>query len=118
MPRVDCTAPLQPAPGNISQNKSPMFLVGGSADTIVAPGTLITPLTYNPARVPVIYGIQKGASHFEPVGNGGGIRGYLTAWMRYHLLNDLEAKKLFYGENCGLCTDSGWNVRKKNWTEQ
>ena len=90
--KVDCTAPLQPAPGSINQNHAPMFLVGGSADTIVAPGTLITPLTFNPAPNPVIYGIQKGAGHFEPTRNGGGIRGYLTAWMRYHLMGDENAE--------------------------
>ena len=54
----------------------------------------------------------------EPVMNGGGIRGYLTAWMRYHLMADQDAKQLFYGDDCGLCTDSGWTVRKKNWIEE
>jgi hypothetical protein len=40
-------------------------------------------------------GMAKGAAHTAIEGNGGNHRGYLTAWMSYHLLGDQKAKKAF-----------------------
>jgi hypothetical protein len=37
-----------------------------------------------------------------------------TAWMRVHLLGDTELRSWFYGADCKLCTDSAWNIDRKN----
>jgi hypothetical protein len=37
-----------------------------------------------------------------------------TAWMRVHLMGDTELRPWFYGDSCKLCTDSAWNIDRKN----
>ena len=111
-PRVTCTAPIQPAPGNVGGLQGPMFVIAGSDDTIVSP-QLVSLTVYGPATVPSVFGILAGADHFAPVGSAEGMRGYLTAWFRLHLMKDESARNLFYGENCSICNDSNWTVQRK-----
>ncbi|MCA9665574.1 MAG: hypothetical protein KC503_08295 [Myxococcales bacterium] len=112
--RVKCTAPIQPSPGNAPGLKGPMFVIAGGKDTIVVP-QLVEGLTYNPAKVPSVYGELIAADHFTPIGNAGDeIRGYLTAWLRAQLYGEAGAKALFYGANCGICGDAKWRVKRKN----
>jgi len=118
-PRVTVTAPIQPYTlglGHRSSSQSnqngPMFLMTGGIDAIAAPTLNALPV-YNRANVPVFWGELRLAGHFEPVGNGGGYRGPSTAWFRYHLMDDNNARNYFYGANCTLCRDLGWSVRKK-----
>jgi hypothetical protein len=40
-----------------------------------------------------------------------------TAWMRVHLMGDTELRSWFYGASCKLCTDSAWNIDRKNMDE-
>lgn len=112
-PRVKCTAPVEPAPGNAKGLKGPMFLIAGSADTIVG-SWMVTSTVYSPSPVPTVYGILKGATHFTPIGAADGMRGYLTAWFRAQLMNDQAAKTRFYGQSCGICVDPSWTVQRKN----
>jgi hypothetical protein len=37
-----------------------------------------------------------------------------TAWMRVHLMGDTDLRSWFYGASCKLCTDSAWNIDRKN----
>lgn len=117
--RVTATAPFQPYTiglGHRSSSQSnqngPMFLMTGGADTIAAPARNAEPV-FNRANVPVFWGELNSASHFVPVGNAGGFRGPSTAWLRYHLMADQNARGMFYGNNCTLCSDRGWTVRRK-----
>ncbi len=117
--RVTVTAPFQPYTiglGHRSSSQSnqsgPMFLMTGGNDTIASPSRNAQPV-FTRANVPVFWGELNSASHFEPVGNGGGYRGPSTAWMRFHLMGDQNAQNTFYGNNCTLCTDRSWTVRKK-----
>lgn len=112
-PVVVATAPIQPAPGSVQSLQGPMFLSAGSADTIVSADRLVEPLIFNRASVPTFYGVLDGASHFEPVGDGGRYRGPLTAWFRLQLMGDNTATSLFYGESCELCVSSEWDVKQR-----
>lgn len=38
----------------------------------------------------------------------------ITAWMRVHLMGDEALRTWFYGASCTLCTDSGWEIQRKN----
>jgi len=38
----------------------------------------------------------------------------ITAWMRVHLMADESLRSWFYGASCGLCTDSAWEIDRKN----
>ncbi len=115
-PSVLATAPIQPGPaiGAAGQQNGPMFLMAGSSDTIVSAGTLVKPLSYEPSNVATVYGVLQGADHFEPVGDGGGYRSYTTAWFRLHLMGEEQARSVFYGDDCGICTDGDWVVERKN----
>ncbi|HDY98189.1 MAG TPA: alpha/beta hydrolase [Pseudomonas sabulinigri] len=117
--RIKATAPFQPYTiglGHRSSSQSnqngPMFLMSGSFDTIAAPTLNALPV-YNRANVPVFWGELRGASHFEPIGNAGDFRGPSTAWFRYQLMDDQGAENTFYGNNCDLCSDRSWTVRRK-----
>jgi hypothetical protein len=37
-----------------------------------------------------------------------------TAWMRVHLMGDTALRSWFYGADCKLCTDTAWNIDRKN----
>ena len=39
---------------------------------------------------------------------------YVTAWMYAQLLDDVHAKKLFYGKDCGICSDTNWTITREN----
>lgn len=117
--RVKITAPIQPYTlglGHRSSSQSnqngPMFLMTGGLDTIASP-TLNAAPVFNQANVPVFWGELRAAGHFEPVGDGGGYRGPSTAWFRYHLMEDNNARSTFYGTYCTLCIDRSWTVQKK-----
>lgn len=118
--RITVTAPFQPYVLGLGHNTSsqrnqngPMFLMTGSSDTLAGPTLNGRPVFRN-ANVPVFWGNLRGAGHFVPAGNGGDYRGPSTAWYRFHLMGDSNAESLFYGRNCGLCSDRNWEVQRKD----
>ncbi len=112
-PRVTCTVPLAPSPGQIRQVTCPTFLVAGSADTIVS-ASLVRSMSYAPANAPTIFGIIAGADHFEFIGDAGKSRGYLTAWFMSYLQGDQVAQQAFE-EGGELSGNSNWSVERKNY---
>jgi len=120
--RVKVTAPLQPyiraiqgggtfATASIGQQRGPMFLVSGGADTIAVPNTHQRPV-FSGANVAVVWGTLAGATHFEAGGNAGDFRAPVTAWFRAKLMDDASAARLF-PPTCTLCTTAGWSVVSK-----
>jgi hypothetical protein len=118
-PRVKVTAPLQPyitwIPGGgtfdreaIWEQQGPMLLVSGSLDAVAIPLIHQRPV-YDDANQPVFWASKSGATHFEPVGDAGSMRGPITAWFRAWLLGDAAAAKVFSAP-CTLCSSTGWNV--------
>jgi hypothetical protein len=114
-PRIKCTAPIEPIPGNIHGLKGPMFLIAGAADSLVLPSG-ITSEIYNPALVPTIYGIAIRGNHLTPLVDGGMMRGYLTAWFCAELMEHDYAKNAFYGEDeeCEIYNNNNWDMMRKN----
>jgi dienelactone hydrolase len=111
-PRVTCTAPLAPSPGNVGKVNGPILLMAGEMDLIVSP-FLIYINTYIFASKPTIFGIISGKDHFVFLGDAGETRGYLTAWFMHHLQGDNYAAQAFIGE-CEICNHDKWKVRMKN----
>ncbi|MCP4675545.1 MAG: alpha/beta hydrolase [Deltaproteobacteria bacterium] len=120
--RVTITAPLQPyviglghQTSSQSQQSGPMFIMTGGKDTIAPPAMNQAPV-FNNSNVPTFWGTLKNADHaITPLGNAGGFRGPSTAWFRLHLMGDENARSMFYGEDCGLCTNSNWtNIQRKD----
>jgi dienelactone hydrolase len=114
--RVDTVIPIQPGPqGFIPSLRGPMFILAGQNDTIVPPSTVL--FRYNRAgQIPAVYGALAGADHFVPVGDGGGFRGMTTAWFRFWLMGDEQARGQFFGPTagCGICTDGAWSDVRRN----
>ncbi|MFD2356535.1 hypothetical protein ACFSTC_55695 [Nonomuraea ferruginea] len=58
---------------------------------------------------------MRGADHFTVVGDPGPFAAPTTAWWRFQLMDDLQARALFYGPNCGICVDSvTWSDVRRN----
>jgi hypothetical protein len=71
-------------------------------------------------KVPVVYGIPKGASHMSPTEIGDAtLRSRFAAasvgWLRYQLADDATQEAMFLGPTCTLCKDSNWTLQQKNW---
>lgn len=120
--RVTATAPIQPyityipfgglfLNSSIGQQRGPMLLISGTADTIAIPGIQQLPV-YNGLNRPVWWATRSGATHFEPVGDGGAFRGPVTAWFRARFMNDASADRVFTNP-CTLCSASGWSVARR-----
>lgn len=112
-PRVTCSAPLAPSPGDIRNVRGPIFLVAGADDTLVSPSR-VRSTSFNRATAPTFFGIAKGMDHMSFTGNIGLARGYVTAWFMYHLQNDIYAGEAFIGR-CEICNDTNWDVSQKNF---
>jgi len=111
-PRVTCTAPIEPIPGDVENLQGPMFLMGGALDTFV-PVSRIMSSIYDLSPVPTIFGVAGCANHFTALGDGGVFRGYLTAWFCAELMGHEYAQDVFYG-SCEICNNNNWTVYRKN----
>ncbi|WP_433331238.1 alpha/beta hydrolase family protein [Spirillospora sp. CA-294931] len=110
-PRVDTILPVQPGPlADIDKVHGPAFLMAGQNDTTVRPA-MVKAFYDDADHIPAIYGEVRDADHFTPVGDPGPFTGPTTAWFRFQLMNDPDARTEFYGPNCGICTDT------KTWSE-
>ncbi|WP_223778746.1 acetylxylan esterase [Streptomyces sp. 135] len=109
-PRVDTIAPIYPlAFSSGSRVRGPAVFYAGQNDTIVSPSTVRR--TYGQAtQVPAIYAEQRGADHYGIPG----LHGPITAWFRFHLMRDEQARSLYFGPDCGYCSSSYWSAFERN----
>jgi len=99
----------------VGQEKAhgPILMLSGGADTVAAP-TPHQERIYENAPHGVVWATLAGATHNAPaIGDSSQYRPVLTAWMLAQLKNDARASAVFRGSNCGLCTASGWTVKKR-----
>lgn len=54
--------------------------------------------------------VGHGATYSQP--NGGPFALGPLAWLQWQLEDDPAARAMFFGEECGLCTDSDWHLRR------
>ncbi len=66
-------------------------------------------------HLPAFYGARHNAGHtatvFHP--GGGEFANVATQWLEWTLKGDKKAGAMFVGKNCGLCTNSNWDVKSK-----
>ncbi|MEU7002292.1 acetylxylan esterase [Nonomuraea sp. NPDC046570] len=113
--RVDTILPIQPGPlANVDAVHGPMFILAGQYDSIVWPS--LVKAFYNDAdHIPAIYGEVRGANHFTVVGDPGPFAAPTTAWFRFQLMGDEEARGEFFGAGCRICADtSTWSSVRRN----
>jgi pimeloyl-ACP methyl ester carboxylesterase len=112
-PRVVATVPIQGAgAAGVAALQGPTFLIAGELDTLVAPDTVNA--AFQAATVPAVYGISIGQDHLMPGRDPTPILSGVTAWFRTHLAADDGARAMFYGDACGLCSDSAWQIERRN----
>jgi len=66
-------------------------------------------------NLPAFYGARHNAGHtatvFHP--GGGEFANVASNWLKWTFKGDKKAGAMFVGKNCGLCTNSNWDVRSK-----
>jgi Chlorophyllase enzyme len=117
-PRVDVTVPIQGNPFVPVENlHGPAFFLAGQNDFVV-PASGVRGAYERAAHVVAVFGNLAGANHLTPTGNGGGYRGPATAWLRFHLMGDEQARGLFFGPSCTYCGSSAWTEFLRNANAQ
>lgn len=97
---------------DVSKINIPYFMVAGTgkvdSETITPLSSLEENMDLLNAGVLAVYARRKDADHGEMLAKADG---YMTAWFRYTLMNDNEAKKVFLGDTPELENNS------ENWTD-
>jgi pimeloyl-ACP methyl ester carboxylesterase len=110
-PRVVCTAPIQPIPGDVEHLQGPTFVMGGGQDFIVPVDGIAEDIVI-PSPVATIFGILRDGTHFDPLDDADGYRGYVTAWFSGCLDGNPLAIQAFVAP-CTLCDNPEWNTFRK-----
>jgi hypothetical protein len=95
----------------------PVLLINGSdPDFMLATSAATFDMIDN---VPAFYGARHNAGHtatvFHP--GGGEFANVASNWLMWTFKGDRKAGSMFVGKNCGLCTNSNWDVRSKRIQE-
>jgi hypothetical protein len=112
-------APKSPYPGpdDLPKLHGPVLLINGSdPDFMMATSAATFDMINN---VPAFYGARHNAGHtatvFHP--GGGEFANVASNWLMWTFKGDKKAGAMFVGKNCGLCTNSNWDVRSKGIKE-
>lgn len=118
-PRVDTAVPIQPGPlADPDRMDEPVFYLAGQRDLTVWPA-LVKAFYRDSGHVPAVYGEVRGAGHLGSIADGGAFRAPVTAWLRFWLMGDENARGEFFGPDCGYCTDSTlWSDWQRNTDAQ
>jgi len=108
-------APTGAFPGmdDLKKLHGPVLLInGGDRDFLMASSKA----TYEAIdKLPAFYGSRHGAGHtataYHP--GGGEWANVATNWVMWQFKGDKQAKAMFVGSQCGLCTNSNWDVASK-----
>ena len=94
---------------DVTQINVPFFIMSGTRDIIVSPAEEnVASIQSVEAGVPALMAMSVGAGHLEIEKDGGSYRGYLTAWMAYHLQDDSVAATAFTGAVPEIKTNEHW----------
>lgn len=116
-PMVDVTMPLQPSPhGSVPDLKGPSLFVAGQVDWIV-PSLYVQSRYSQAGHIPAIFAELRGSDHFFPGDTRIRLIGVSTAWFRFWLMGDEQARGIFFGptSTCGICGDTAaWSKVARN----
>ena len=107
----------RPTAGDLPKLHGPVLLInGGEPDFMMAQSAATFDMINH---VPAFYGARHNAGHtatvFHP--GGGEFANVASNWLSWTLKGDQKAGGMFAGKNCGLCTNSNWDVRSKGIKE-
>lgn len=116
-PIVTTTIPVQPGPqGTVSSLRGPSLFIAGQNDWIV-PSSYVRSRYSQATQIPAVFAELRGSDHFFPGETRIRLIGVLTAWSRFHLMGDEQARGIFFGppETCGICNDrTAWSAVARN----
>jgi hypothetical protein len=102
-----------PTADDLPKLHGPVLLINGSDPDFMMATSLATFDLIN--SVPAFYGARHNAGHtatvFHP--GGGEFANVASNWLLWTFKGDEKAGKMFVGKDCGLCTNSNWDVRQK-----
>ena len=106
-----------PTSADLPKLHGPVLLINGSdADFMMAQSAATFDMINH---VPAFYGARHNAGHtatvFHP--GGGEFANVASNWLLWTFKGDKKAGRMFVGKNCGLCTNSNWDVRSKGIKE-
>ncbi len=106
-------AGLQPSQEALPKLHGPVLLInGGEPDFMMATSAATFDMIDN---LPAFYGARHNAGHtatvFHP--GGGEFANVASNWLMWTFKGDKQAGAMFVGKNCGLCTNSNWDVKSK-----
>jgi len=88
-----------------------LYVLGGPTDIAYENGMDdVRMISHVPVAVANL-DVGHGGTYAEP--NGGKAAEVVVDWLQWQLRGDAEAGKTFFGEDCGLCTDSKWTYESK-----
>jgi len=108
---------LGPTSDALPKLHGPVLLINGSTPDFMMATSAATFDMIN--HVPAFYGARHNAGHtatvFHP--GGGEFANVASNWLLWTFKGDKKAGTMFAGKNCGLCTNSNWDVRSKGIKE-
>lgn len=103
----------QPTADALPKLHGPVLLLNGSDADFLMGASAATFEAIN--HVPAFYGARHNGGHsatyFHP--GGGEFANVASNWLLWTFKGDKAAGKMFVGANCGLCTNSNWDVKSK-----
>jgi len=103
----------QPGAEALTKLHGPVLLINGHEPDFAMPWSVATFEAIN--NLPVFYGSRHNAGHtatvFHP--GGGEFANVASNWLSWTFKGDKKAGKMFVGKDCGLCTNSNWDVKSK-----
>lgn len=118
-PRISAISTVSGTAANAGIHGPALFFCGGK-DTVVPCANVMTTyasVTNEPAMFVDNLAADHGGWLYQNGAKGPDIFG-MTAWFRVHLMNDTANRKMFYGTNCTLCTDSRVQVMQNSYLTQ
>jgi X-Pro dipeptidyl-peptidase (S15 family) len=103
----------QPTADALSKLHGPVLLLNGGEPDFLMGASAATFEAIN--HLPAFYGARHNAGHsatyFHP--GGGEFANVASNWLLLTFKGDKKAAKMFVGKDCGLCTNSNWDVKSK-----
>lgn len=92
-----------------------LYVLGGDTDIAYTAGMDdFARIKQVPAAVA---NIDKGHGGTYWEDNGGAAAQVVVNWLNWQLRDDPDAKRMFVGEDCGLCRDNAWQLQRNNLLE-
>ena len=106
-----------PTSDDLPKLHGPVLLINGSDPDFMMATSLATYDMIN--NKPAFYGARHNAGHtatvFHP--GGGEFANVASNWLMWTFKGDKKAGRMFAGKDCGLCTNSNWDVKSKGIKE-